>query len=218
MPVDVFLSIMRVLGLQGDCDGEYFATTDELLAYLKTHPDACEMQMSMFEYHWTHAGRDDAQALVRWLVTLARHLSDLAGGDVPFLTPREVVEASVGVARPTDADALLIGKTVQRSIRTQMSEQSAEMTQTLLAQMERLLAGHSRQIIPAESKYLDTRQMAERLGLDEVTVARHCKRGKIDADKTAGNQWRTTEDRLRRSPYMNRKNGKRRGGSNGQLE
>jgi predicted site-specific integrase-resolvase len=58
--------------------------------------------------------------------------------------------------------------------------------------------------------------MAARLNISEVTVARLCRKGSLDADKTTGNQWRTTEERLRRSPYLKGK--KRGGGGNGQLE
>ena len=111
---------------------------------------------------------------------------------------------------------MLIGQTVRRVINRQVRNQADSISNSVVAEVQRMLEGKRSEVIPAGSQYLNTRDMAVRLGSSEITVARLCRRGLIDADKTAGNKWRTTEARLRRSPYLNAK--KRKGTGNGKLE
>jgi len=78
----------------------------------------------------------------------------------------------------------------------------------LLAEFEKLLNGVVTNAIPASSKWLNTEQVAARLGLNRATVERKFRSGELYGDKTAGNQWRTTEDQLQRSSYLRKKNGR----------
>ena len=47
---------------------------------------------------------------MKFLVDCARYLSDLIGGDVRIMASREVVESSLGISRPTDAEAIAMAK------------------------------------------------------------------------------------------------------------
>jgi hypothetical protein len=214
-----FLFLVWLLRINGDGQ-EGTCSNEEMIRQMQSDPEFLLMEKSFREHLWRTACRADATAIVGVLVHAARYLSDVIGGDVPLLVPRDVVEASAGVSRPGQADALLIGRAMQRAIRNQLSDQTSQMTESLISELQRLVgalvAGHPTQAVPAESKYLDTKAMAARLGLSEITVARLCARGEIQADKTRGNQWRTTEARLRHSPYLNGQ--KRRGRARAALE
>ena len=133
----------------------------------------------------------------------ARYLSDLTGADIPVLVPRDVAEASAGLHRSLDPDAVLLGKAVQRSIAAQVARNVAATNESLLNEIRALFADRQNSAVPSGSRWLSTRDIAGRLAIDDVTAARLCKKKLIDADKTAGGQWRTTEERLRRSPYLN---------------
>ncbi len=160
---------------------------------------------SWAEHHWRTGGKETSEQWVRLLVAAARYLSDLIGGDVPILAPREVVNASVRIDRTGDNGALLIGRSISRAIRSQVREAVDINAQSLLAEFERLLEGVVNNTAPTHSKWLTTEHVAARLDLNRATVERKFRSGEIDGDKTAGNQWRTTEQRLRNSPYMKTK-------------
>lgn len=165
-----------------------------------------ELERSWVEHLWRAGDRQASQQWIRLLVAAARYLSDLIAGDVPILTPREVVDASVGLGRVDDKDALLIGKSISRAIGLQIRERADSGNKALLAEFERLLERAATYSTPAHSKWLTTEHVAARLGLNRATIERKFRSGEIDGDKTAGNQWRTTEQRLRNSSYL-KKNG-----------
>ena len=213
---EAFLFIYWVLGVNGDGNDEQVHPTHELIEQMRADPAYLAEEKAFREHVWRNECRDTAESLIQLFMLSARYLSDLTGGDVPLLAPRDVVEASVGVARQSQADVLLIGKSIQKAVQAQLGNRSQQMTEAILAEIQQLMTDRGMQTVPAGSKLLDTKQMAARLNISEVTAARLCLRGQIDADKTSGNQWLTTEERFRRSPYLNGK--KRGGGGNGQLE
>jgi hypothetical protein len=134
------------------------------------------------------------------------------------LAPRDVVNASVGIGHAGDDDALLLGKAVQRSIAAQVSRNVQLTNEALLEEISRLFGERAGRTVPPASRWLNTRDIAARLAIEEVTAARLCRKGLILAEKTAGGQWRTTEDRLRRSPYLNGQTRRRRRSGNGAVE
>ena len=176
-----------------------------LITLMRDDPEFYELERSWAEHHWHTGGREASEQWIQLLVATARYLSDLIGGDVPILAPREVVDASVGIDRAGDKDALLIGRSISRAIRSQVREAADSNTELLLAEFERLLVGVVNNSAPAHSKWLTTEHVAARLGLNRATVERKFRSGEIDGDKTAGNQWRTTEQRLRNSSYLKKK-------------
>lgn len=203
-----FLSQLR--GVNGDGpDGEWHPAS-ELNALMTLHPVWGEEHRSFIEHTWRDANRQASLGWFRLLIDCARYLSDLLGTDVPVLVPRDVAEASVGIRRATDDTALLLGKTVQRSIASQVAHNVAITNEALLEEIRTLFAARRTEPAPSSSRWLSTRDIAVRLSIDEVTAARLCKRGLIHADKTAGGQWRTTEERLRQSPYLKGQNRRRR--------
>lgn len=103
---------------------------------------------------------------------------------------------------PGDDEAYEIGRAIHRSIQRRISEHLTLGMSDVLDEIRRAAGERADRAVPARSLWLTTRDIAARLGIDEITAARHCRRGLIDADKTAGGQWRTTEDRLRRSKYL----------------
>lgn len=165
-----------------------------------------DWERSGAEHHWRTGGCGDTERWIQLLVATARYFSDLIGGDVPILAPREVVDASVGIDRRADEDALLIGKSIRRAIRSQIRDATDMSNGALLAEFEKLLKGVVTNAVPASSKWLNTEQVAARLGLNRATVERKFRSGDLHGDKTAGNQWRTTEERLQRSPYLRKTN------------
>ena len=82
------------------------------------------------------------------------------------------------------------GKAIQRAIRTQLNAESEQISAAITKEIERLVTGLPTQVVAPADKYLDTEAIAVRLAISEITAARLCKRGEIDADKTSGNQWR----------------------------
>lgn len=185
-------------------DGRTYSSAG-LIILMRHDEEFYELERSLVEHHWRTAGWRETEDWIRLLLNTARYLSDLVGGDVPVLAPREVIDASIGVPGPGDKEALLIGKSIGRAIRSQVREAADSNTESLLAEFERLLDGVVNNAAPAHSKWLTTEQVAARLGLNRATIERKFRSGEIDGDKTAGNQWRTTEQRLRNSSYLNKK-------------
>ena len=216
--MDMFKLVSLIRGVNGDGpDGRCYGPA-ELIEVMDTDPEWAEIHRSGMEHFWRTGARPATEAWIAVLVQAARYQSDLIGGDVPILVPRDVVEASVGICRAGQADALLIGKAVQRSIASQVAHNAQIHNQALLDEIRRLMGDQNTRAVPPSSRWLSTKDMAARLAIDEVTAARLCKKGLIIADKTASGQWRTTEDRLRRSPYLNGQMRRRRGKNNGKVE
>jgi hypothetical protein len=214
---ELFLFLFRALGVNGDGKTGTVCSTDELVDQMREDPDYLGDRRSLYEHYWRTTGRTSAHQLVQILVSSARYLSDLSGGDIPLLAPRDEVELAAGLAKSSDTDAMQLGRVVQRCIRSQVSAQVSNNNAELLAELRSLLGQKTeRCAMPSNSQYLTTQDIALRLDLSVKTVQRLCAKFEIDADKTSGGQWRTTETRLRRSPYL--KSRKRSGGSDGQLE
>lgn len=213
-----FEFLCRVTGFNGDGPDDRTHDTEGLIECMRRDPEFLERTQSLREHVWRTVNRASAEALIALLVSTARYLSDVIGGDVPVLASREVINASLGVAAPDERDALLIGKAMQRAVRSQLGSEREQMAADIVAEVRRLLDGIPVRTVAPANLHLDTKDVAARLGIAEVTVARLCRRGLIDADKTAGNQWRTTEARLKTSLYLNGKRGNRNGGGNGHVE
>lgn len=213
-----FLFLCRATGFNGDGpDGRVYDAVG-LVEQMRLHPEFLQDTKSLREHVWRTVNRAEAEALMVLLINSARYLSDVIGADVPVLASREVIHASLGIAHPDDQDALLVGKAMQRAVRSQFSQERQQLSAEVAAEVRRILEGLPAKTIAPADKYLTSEDMAARLDLAPVTVARLCARGLIDADKTSGGQWRTTEARLRRSQYLNGKSTKSRREANAELE
>lgn len=174
-------------------------------------------ERSFREHIWATAASNHTAAWVRVLVQMANYLSDLIGGDIAVLAPRDLVEASAGLHPNSDQQALLMGRAIQRAIAANVERSVVIANELVLEEIRRLL-DHTPAPVPTAARWLDTKALAARLSLDEITVARLCRKGLITAEKTGGGQWRATADMLRRSPYLNGQTRRKRGKGNGQLE
>ena len=181
-----------------------------LIAWMRKDPEFELFERSFWEHVWRTTCRRETEYWILLLVGGARYLSDLTGGDVPVLAPRDVIDASLGINGKNDAHALLIGKAVNRAIQNQVHDGLATMSESQMAEFERIIYGVMNNSAPIHSKWMTTDQVAVRLKLNRATVERKFRSGEILGDKTSGNQWRTTEDQLRRSPYIKGKGRKRR--------
>lgn len=216
--MEIFDFICRLRGLNGTGpDGRAYDAA-ELVEQMRRDPAWGELFRSGVEHHWSTTNREASLQWMRLLVNAARYLSDLIGAEVPVLAPREFVDASAGIRRGGDHDALLIGRVVQRSIAAHITHNMQITNAELLNEIRHMLNGKSRDAVPAASRWLSTREIAARLALDDVTVARLCRKGQIQAEKTAGGQWRATEEMLRRSPYLNGRRRLPRRRASGELE
>lgn len=209
--MDVFEILCHLRGVNGDGpeDDDKSYSAAEPNAFIRTHPEWGKEHREFVEFIWREVNHEATEAWLKFLVDCARYLSDLIGGDVPILASREVVESSLGISRPTDAEAIAMGKTMQRAIDNRVRQESSVVNEKLLADLESLLTGHAGNVVPADSRWLTTKDIAARLGISKVGAERKCRSGEIDADKTTGGQWRTTEKRLNNSPYLKRRNGRR---------
>ena len=198
-----FELVCHLNGLQGDGPDGHVHEGKELVRAAERDPDWYLDFRSHIETVWREQTREVTRYWFELLVETARYLSDLLDAEIPVLVPRDVAEASTGCRRAGQEEPLLLGKALQRSIAASVAHNVAESNKSSVEEFKILLAERRCDVPPAESRWLSTRDMAARLAIDEVTAARLCKKGLIDAEKTAGGQWRTTEDRLRWSKYLN---------------
>jgi hypothetical protein len=210
---EAFLAICRVIGWNGDTPAGHCATPEDAVRVMRANPDFLQRERALLEAAWRGSDRTRAEALIELFVAVARYLSDVVQGDVPILVSRSEVEASTGLIRSLDAEALSLGKAVQRAIRAGVREQAHEANDLLLAEIQKIVAGAPSRTPAPVGRLLGTEDMAACLNLSLKTVQKLCVRGEIDADKTAGGQWRTTEKRLRQSPYLDGKKRKGRAGA-----
>jgi hypothetical protein len=213
---EAFLAICKVVGWNGDTPAGHCATAEDAVRVMRANPDFLQSERALLEAAWRGSDRTRAEALIELLVAAARYLSDLVQGDVPLVVSRSEIEASTGLMRSLDAEAMSLGKTVQRAIRAGVREQSNDANEVLLAEIQKIIAAAPSRAHAPAGRLLSTEDMATCLNLSLKTVQKLCVRGEIDADKTAGGQWRTTEKRLRQSPYLKGK--KRRGQADAELE
>lgn len=213
------LCVLRGINGDGpDCAGNLTFNPAERVVAARLDPEWAADDRALIEQVWSTFNREATLGWVRTLVDMANYLSELVGGDVAVLAPRDVVEASAGLLRAGDEQALLIGRVVQRSIAVHVERNIQIANEAVLDEIRRLLGNHRPTPVPVGSRWLSTKDLAARLSLDEITVARLCRKGLITAEKTAGGQWRATEDMLRRSPYLNGQTRRKRGNGNGKLE
>lgn len=206
---EFFELIFCFQGTYGDGPDGRTHDTAGLVLLMRSDPEFALRQRSFWENYWRNEGRLETVARIQVLVGLARYLSDLIGGDVPLFAPRDVIDASLGINGKNNGEAL-IGKALFRAVQNSVQEQAAAMSEAQFAEFERMLQGVMNNTAPSHSKYLTTEQVATRLSLSRATVERKFRKGEILGDKTAGNQWRTTEEKLRLSPYLKGKGRRRR--------
>jgi hypothetical protein len=205
-----FLLVSKILRRFGDCPDGKTHDAEGFAAMLAADPEFAESERSVMEHHWRNRGYGDAEQLIHSFVGIARYLSDVIGGDVPILAPRDVIDSSIGIRGGDSRGELLIGKSIIRAIRSQTQATAQLGNQALLEEIGRLLRENAAYGTPPASKYLTTKQVAEHLELNTATVERKFRVGELDGDKTGGKQWRTTADRLMKSPYMRKKQGTQR--------
>jgi hypothetical protein len=138
-------------------------------------------------------------------VAVARKLAAAAGAPEPtWAGPSGSPTSTEPTPSPAEQEAYAIGRAIQRTLERRIAEAFQTGIGDVLVEFRSIVNGLDLAAqVPASSRWLSTAAIAARLSLDEVTVARLCKKRLIDATKTAGGKWRTTEDRLRRSPYLN---------------
>jgi len=207
-----FLTVFKILGVSGDGHG-VFGTNEELIAQMREDPGYMKEERAFIEMVLTTVNRGVAEQLIALLHSTSRYVSDLIRGDIPVLVSRdEIVHAPTVTSR--DTDALRLGRSVERAIRNQVTVQSERHAEQLLSQIQELFNSAAAGFVPPSGKLVNTDGIAARTGLAVKTVRRLCNEGKIDADKTGGGEWRTTEGRLQNSPYFKR----RRNGNGAELE
>lgn len=185
---EAFLFIFRFLGINGDgVDGEVHTTT-ELIEQMRANPDYRAEQKAFQEHVWKTNNLPRTEALIQMFMTSARYLSDLIGGDVPILAPRDIVEAGVGVHRPPSNDALLIGKAMQRAIQGQLDTGTKKISEMILTKIGKIMDANHDGFITPNMKYLNTRQIGQQLGLAAKTVRKLCNNGDIVTKKLAGGE------------------------------
>jgi len=205
---DEFLTVFRILRINGDGPNDLFGTNEELIEGMREDEEALREEQSFVEHVLRHANRPVAEHLLRLLHSTTRYVSNLIDADVPILISREDVRAAAGLAGTQDTDALRLGRALHRAVERHVADQADRQEEHLLAKIESLFTASAAKFIPPPDRYLDTGAIAIRLQLAPKTVRRLCNQGKIDADKTAGREWRTTAERLRNSPYLTRNRGR----------
>ncbi|MEE9295598.1 MAG: hypothetical protein V3W34_11640 [Phycisphaerae bacterium] len=208
-----FLTVFRILGVYGDGNGT-FGTNEELIARMRADTGYQNEERAFMEMVLTTVNRGVAEQLLSLLHSTARYVSDLIRGDVPVLVSRDDIVQMAAGATSRESDALRLGRSVERAIRNQVAVQSERHAEQLLSQIQELFNSAATGFVPPSGKLLNTDGIAARTGLAVKTVRRLCNEGKIDADKTGGGEWRTTEDRLQNSHYFKR----RRNGNGAELE
>jgi len=212
----LFLFVCRVLRVFQLDTGDGPRSTDELIAEMRADPSQLAHERSLYETYWAGQGQADAERLIEIFMAAARYLSDVVEGPIPLLVNRDEAMTSVRLGDSPDGDAMRLGRAMQRSIQNQIERSTAGLSEPILAEIRRIVDDRPAIAVPTASRYLDTAAIAARLSLATKTVQRLCKRGEIDADKTAGKEWRTTEDRLKKSTYLNHR--KHRGKARAEME
>jgi excisionase family DNA binding protein len=176
-----------------------------MVGRMRADPELCEDRKSLLECHLQTYGRDAAEALIRLFHSTLVYLSGLIDGPVPVLLPREDVESLTAAPRQK-GPAVTLARSIERLVRDQTTELLQPRDDQLLAKLEDLLARHGADAVPLNGRFLNTAQMAKRLGMAPKTVRKLCSQGQIKAKKLAGGEWRTTQEDLDDSPYLKRKN------------
>jgi hypothetical protein len=151
-------------------------------------------------------GGADQQGQIEWLirahVSIARRLSSLLDRPASELVPPTAATGNGKELSTAKTEALEIGTAVQRSIRRTITECWTAGLREMVDEIRSFLSEHITDTIPDRSRWLNTTAIAKRLSLAPKTVRKLCGQGLIDAQKTAGGEWRTTEDKLRGSRYL----------------
>jgi len=142
------------------------------------------------------------ECLIRAHVSVARRLSALLDRPASESVPPTAATGSGQEPSAAKSEALEIGTAVQRSIRRTIAECWATGLREMVDEIRGSLSEHITDTIPDRSRWLNTTAIAKRLSPAPKTVRKLCNQGLIDARKTAGGEWRTTEDKLRGSRYL----------------
>lgn len=200
-----FLTVYKVLGIEWAEFDEPAISAPDMVRKFRSNPELLERQRSFWEHILTTINRKTAEDLVRVLFNATCYVSNLIGGPLPVLLPRN---KALLLAR-TNANLQGSAMTIARSIRSLVCEQSVQFQapreEQLLARIEETVGRAAFQAVPANGRYLSTAQIAAQLSLAPKTVRRLCNQGQIIAKKLAGGEWRTTQADLDRSPYLQKR-------------
>ncbi|MEW6252956.1 MAG: helix-turn-helix domain-containing protein [Planctomycetota bacterium] len=191
-----FLLVYRLLGLKRFEEDRTRTPTVQVIRELRADPEALEREKSFWEHLFRTDERPAGELLLRALMSAATYLSEVLQGPVPVLLGREDVQALRDGAGQPGAAA---GRLLQRMVNSAAERAQADRNERLMEKIDELFAGRG---AGAGPRFLDTDQVAARVGLSAKTVRRLFVQGQLIGRKVGGNQWRTTPDDLERSPYM----------------
>jgi hypothetical protein len=203
-----FFTILKVLGWTGYEDGPKVVSPYELVRHLSADPDRLDFQRSFIEHRLAHLNRPMGEALLRLLFSTTSYLSDVLGGPVPVMMPRDDVNALLGAGDGSDGAAAALVRSLKKLVRTQAEEILQPQDAQLVAQLEEIVAKVGSSGVPTRQMYMNSEQIGKLLGLAAKTVRRLFNEGKL-IGKKVGNEWRATREQVEDSPYMKR--GRRRG-------
>jgi hypothetical protein len=197
-----FLTVFRLLGTNGiDPDGAD-RTNADAIAQMRNDPGLLAERRCSFECRCGQEGRDDAENLIRLLISTVMYLSNLIIGPVPVLLPRDEVHRLAQSGGDDHAPLQALGRAVRQVARQQAEEVQRRQGDELLSRLEALLADDVARAIPAGKRYLDTQDVGRRLGITAKTARRLFSEGQLVGRRLASGKWRTTEAELARSPYL----------------
>jgi len=203
---DEFLVVFKLLGLREIDDDGRRVPNSEVIRRLRADPDELEDTRGVWEQILKTHGRDAAEKLLRLLLSTCSYLSNLLGGPVPVLLPRQDVDLLVRANGDSHAPALAIAKSLQRLVRAQVAELEQPRDEQLLSKIEDMMARVGTNPVPANKRHMGTDRVAGMLGVAPKTVRKWFKQGKLIGKKLAGGEWRTTQADLDASPYLQQKN------------
>lgn len=198
-----FFTILKVLGWTGYEDGPRVMSPYELVRELSADPDRLDFLRSFIEFRLAHVDRSKGEALLRLLFSTTSYLSDVLGGPVPVMMPRDDVNALLGAGDGTDGAAVALARSLKKLVRTQALEVLQPQDAQLVAQLEEIVAKVGSNGVPSRQKYMNSEQIGKFLGLAPKTVRRLFNERKL-IGKKVGNEWRATQEQVEDSPYMKR--------------
>jgi hypothetical protein len=211
-----FLTVRSVLDLILDGGKDDLLTDYQTILRSRGDPNLLERERCELEQALKKVLRPQAEDAFRILFSATSYLSNLIAGPVPVLVSREEMHDMAASGHSGDGAAFAIARSLERLVRSRVTEQVAQRDDKLVERIQKVVGSSSPSPLPMNGRYLNTEQIGERLSLAPKTVRRLCNEGEIDADKTSGGEWRTTIDRLEKSPYLN--NGRKGGRKHAKVE
>lgn len=196
-----FFTILKILGWTAVEDGPAAVSPHELIRELSSDPDRLDFQRSFIEHRLANLDRPMGEALLRLLFSTTNYLSNVLGGPVPVMMPREDVNALLGVGDDSDTATAALARSFKKLVRTQAEEILQPQDTQLVAHLERIVAMIGTNGVPSRQRYMDSAQIAKLLNLAPKTVRRLFNEGKL-IGKKVGNEWRATREQIEDSPYM----------------